>query len=263
MSRSIHTTHREFDRLIRDGAPDDEIQPVFDALRTKRRVKRAIGRERRGVPRPASSATSPDALPLRVDDAGPHVHHAASPEDVREVLRRLPPGTTDGLAGVVCKMGEFEQLKRSRQRPWVEEPDPHTGRLGYPLADGIWCGIVRGRYSPRRSMIEIYAHVVADTDDIDWPFWRWMLRYETLRTLLHEVGHHVDAVHRVARGRWRAGPGRHAEAYARDRERAWSRSVLEPYVLERYPEGDALMNAYAERVEARGGDPLHALRWGL
>ena len=90
-----------------------------------------------------------------------------------------------------------------------------------------------------------------------------MLRYETLRTLLHEVGHHFDRVCRVARGRWRAGPSPRAETYARDRERAWSRTVLEPFMVERYPHGDALMGAYADRVKARGGNPLAFLRWGL
>ncbi len=249
MSRSIHATSREFERLVRSGAPREEVREAALVLRDKHRIKRAVGRERRlrDVPEPPVMDVVPDVVPVRVYDRGPHIHHGASAEDVREVLRRLPPGTTDGLAVVNFKLGRPEQLTSRRRWPGGEQPDPFTGRYGVQVAPGIWSGRVRGRYRPRRTAIEIYAYVITEPEPPDWPYWRFALRFEALKTLVHEAAHHHDHVCRVARGRWRAAAGRHAETYAEARTREWLRSIVGPYVFERYPEGDALVDEYEAR----------------
>jgi hypothetical protein len=252
VSRSVHATAAEFRRLVECGEPPEVLRAEAAVLRDKHRVKRAVRRQRREAERPVAAAIDLDLLPIRVHDEGPHVHHAASPDDVRQVLRRLPPGTLDGLAAVNLKLGRYEQLRRARRHPAGETPDPFTGRLGYELEQGIWCGRVLGRYRPHVSTIEVYAHVVANRGDSDWPYWRWMLRFEALATLVHEAGHHHDHACRVARGRWRAAAGLRAEAYANARAREWVLGVVAPYLEERYPEGEALRREHASRQGFRG-----------
>ncbi|HST57688.1 MAG TPA: hypothetical protein VLK84_03300 [Longimicrobium sp.] len=236
MSRSIHATSREFERLVRSGAPPEELREAARVLRDKHYIKRGIGQERR-LRDAAPPPTAPDAVPVRVYDQGPHVLHAASPDDVREVLRRLPPGITDGLAAVHLKLGLHEQLASMRRWPGPERPDPYTGRWSTETVRGIWDARVRGRYRPRRSVIEVYAFVVAGPDEVDVEAWLWGMRVEALTTLVHQAARHHDTVHRVARGRWRANPGEHAEAYARARAREWRRDVVLPYLFERDPPG--------------------------
>jgi hypothetical protein len=246
MSRSIHTTRSELVRLARTRAPEERVRAACERLVSKREIKRSVRARRREAVE--VTGTPVDALPVRVMDEAPYVHHSVSPEDVREVLRRLPAGTVDGLAAVELSLGSAEQ----RTRPDAGgAPDPCTGRWGHRFTEGIWAGRVLGCYRPRRSTIEVYAHVVADPDPREWPFWRWMLRFEALKTLVHEAAHHHDTACRVARGRWHAAPGERAEVYARARAREWTRSVVLPFLAERYPEGHALLREHVAREEAR------------
>lgn len=250
MSRSIHMTRRGLERLIRRGASSERVREALDDLRSKHFTKRGVVRERRMEPDPLPLPRI-DALPVRVRDAGPHVLHAASPEDVRAVLARLPAGTVDGLAGVRLSLGRFDQARRARREGLELETDPYTGRLGVEVEDGIWSGLVRGTYRPRSASIDVYAYVVARQDGPEWPLWRWMLRFWALRTLVHEVAHHHDHLCRTARGRWRVEPGERAETYARARTAEWTETVVRPYMGRRYPEGLQPYWEYVERLEAR------------
>jgi hypothetical protein len=86
---------------------------------------------------------------------------------------------------------------------------------------------------------------------------------EALKTLVHEAAHHHDTACRVARGRWRATPGNRAEAYARARAREWIRSVVLPYLAERYPEGRVLLREHVAREEARAAAVPSATEPGM
>ncbi|HEX6036518.1 hypothetical protein [Longimicrobium sp.] len=252
MSRSIHMTRRRFSALLRRGAPEEQVREALAELRTKHFAKRDIARERRTEVHPLPLPRL-DALPVQVRDVGPHVLHAASPADVRAVLARLPAGTVDGLAGVRLSLGPFDQRRRARREGLDLPADPFTGRLGVEVADGIWCGLVRGTYRPRRALIDVYAHVVADPTGPEWPSWRWILRLEALRTLVHEAAHHHDHACRTARGRWRAEAGERAEAYARARTAEWTRTAVLPYLAARYPDGVELLRAHVAREERASG----------
>ncbi|HEX2189580.1 MAG TPA: hypothetical protein VHG51_11810 [Longimicrobiaceae bacterium] len=253
MSRSYHVTRAGIERALRRRWPSRErrraaIGRLLREHRRKREVKRAVGRGRRKVslgfvPAPA------EAVAVRVVETGVYVHHAATLEDVREVLRRLPPGVTDGLAAVELRLGI--QVQHDERPPEGDGPDPFTGRLGAERYPGVWAGRVLGRYLPAHGRIELFAHVY-DPAIPDRALWEALLRYGTLRTLAHEAAHHHDAVHRVGRGRWTARPGERAERYARDREEAWTEACVLPYLRERHPREARLIDALRERLRAMG-----------
>ena len=234
MSRSIHATRSSLARLqaqdvtreeVRDGAVERERR----ALDRKRGMKHgAAGRRPR-----ERGHTAPETIPVVVHREGPHAHFPAGEEDVRELLRRLPRGVTDGLARVEMRLGRETQAERAASEPGGEEPDPFTGRLSYPCFPGVWTGRILGRYRADAAAIELYAYV----HDAARPLpvaWNALLRLETLSVLAHEVAHHHDHTERVARGRWTAEDDEAVERYAEAMQHRWTHSVVLPYLRERY-----------------------------
>src|SRR5215217_622203 len=98
MSRSIHTTRRDLEEELLWDRDGERAERLREQLRRKRAVKWQIWEERHTAFPPL--AISFDGLPVKVLDYGPHIVYGASEADVRAVLRRLPPGSVDGLAGV-------------------------------------------------------------------------------------------------------------------------------------------------------------------
>lgn len=256
MSRSIHATRAELRRALRKrwASPErrrDELGRLVWAVRHKRELKRVVAAERR-APSLAFTPTPVEAVDVRVVDTGACVHHTATPEDVREVLRRLPPGTLDGLASVELRLG----LHVQEDGPPPEEdeaPDPFTGRLGVERYPGVYAGRVLGRYLPAHARIELYAHVY-DPALPEREFWEALLRYDALRTLVHEAAHHHDVAHRAARGRWTARPGARAERFACAREEAWAEACILPYLRERHPREARLIERLHARMRAEPRD---------
>jgi hypothetical protein len=245
MSRSIHTVWRDLDAArerAHAGGPADDHARLRAELERKRRVKRSVAAERRRGPRPPEPPPGP-AL-VRARDAGECVHFLATERDVREVLRLLPPGTTDGLVGVDLGLGAETQREHLGGEPGT--PDPLVGRYGVEILPGVYCGHILGRYRPAAAHVELYAYVYAP--DVPFrPVAEAYLRLRQLATLLHEVGHHHDSMSRVARGKWRADDDAKNERYARAREHAWVREVAAPYLERTYPAEVAALAAFLAR----------------
>ncbi len=113
MSRSIHTTHRHRTELERADFADPtlrqkRIEQVGEQLGKKHRIKHGGWQ---GSPHGAvaQAPVSVESIPIRVLDAGPFVHYPAGVEDVRAVLRLLPPGTLDGLTAIRLCLGKEYQ----------------------------------------------------------------------------------------------------------------------------------------------------------
>jgi hypothetical protein len=186
---------------------------------------------------------------VRVSDRGGFVHFPADEEDVREVLRRLPRGVTDGLARVELRLGAETQEEKDHG---PDDRDPHVGRAGAERFPGAWCGWVLGRYRPDAAEIELYASVHDPAHPLR-SVWEPLLRLDALSVLAHEVAHHHDHTCRKARGRWRASGHERVERYAEERQDVWTREIVIPYLRERY--GDEIREV--ERwIERHGGIAL-------
>jgi hypothetical protein len=73
----------------------------------KRRIKRQVVTERHQF-RYDAPPVPVDAIPIRVLDANDWVHHPATPDDIRAVLRLLPVGMVDGLSLIEMRLGRSE-----------------------------------------------------------------------------------------------------------------------------------------------------------
>lgn len=262
MARSVHTNQRAIDELERHEFSSAEVKAEMLAdlrqkLEHKRLLKRFARADRRRVDEP-ERAGSIAALPVEIRDAGPHVFHAISAEDVRAVLALLPSNATRGLHEVRLELGLRDVLDYVADAG-VESrhaPDPHTGRLGNELYPGVYQAPLRAWYVPGAARIHVLAYVVdeqrvrIDRDALDA-----LLALEMLGFLVHEVAHHHDVVERTARGRWIADDETARELYAERRQAEWARDIVAPYLEHTRPTSTSrLLHVIAE---------LGGLRLGL
>jgi hypothetical protein len=232
--------------LSNEERRDEEVARLRRELREKRGEKAAAREARR---RGGASPTPPELVEVRVSDRGGFVHFPASEDDVREVLCRLPRGVTDGLARIELRLGALTQEEQAES---TDRRDPHVGRLGVERFPGAWSGRVLGRYGPDAAEIELFACVHDPAHPLR-SAWEPLMRLDVLSTLAHEVAHHHDHTCRKARGRWRASGWERVERYAEERQDAWTREIIIPYLRERY--GDEIRGV--ERwVERYGGISL-------
>lgn len=253
MTRSIHETRAElawargWDRAD-PVARAEGIETIQHRLGQKRRIKRATRVWRAGRPR-IDGPLDVDALPVRVLNDGPFVHHAASPDDIRAVLRRLPCGMADGLGLVELSLGRRMQERTDEGRAGHLEDDPYTGRLGHQILPNMWTGQVYGDYVARKARIRIFAFVYPpDLPDLTvWHFW---MRLHALGTLVHEVGHHFDNTVRRREARASRDPRNAGEVYAEASAYDLVRRCVVPYLEEAYP---SACGAFLDWVEHHGG----------
>lgn len=275
MARSHHATLAQLRNATRQDCADPARKAAeVRALRREINQKRAIKRQRRretalarqpGVEtlKTEGAPVDPETIPIEIEREGDprFVHHSASPEDVRALLRALPPGMADGLTRVV--LGLSKRSIEARTQPGDGEPDPHTGRRGGEVFTGVYCGEILGTYYPRSRHIRLNAHVY---DPAALPLPREIaalyLRLRALTTLGHEIAHHFDEVARVARGRWLANGPNRVERYAEAREYALGREVIAPLLRNRYPAESEALESWIERhggvripLEKLAGDP--------
>jgi hypothetical protein len=240
MSRSIHENRRDAERERRYLRSDslERLERIRERRAEKRSMKARARADRRGAAPPPPHPVDPASILIEVEDAGPFVHYPASPDDVRDVLRRLPPDALAGLRQIRFALGS------KRQREWIHagspgvilandpEYDPWTGRPGSELLPGLWSPPVLGTWFSGGT-ITLYAYVY-DPDREHRELIETRLLVRMLATLVHEVGHHEDASFRSARGRWRMSDRDKTERYAEEREFRWLHDTVLTSIVERH-----------------------------
>lgn len=246
MSRSHHTTRRHLQKAVQFDESDAKkkvakIEELQKELARKRTAKAQVKKERHG--RADLPPTSIDVIPIQVRNASSLVHFPASPEDLRAVLKTMPAGMADGLTEVELSLGEKCQRRYLDECCAEPEPDPLVGRPGYQRLPGIYGPRVLGRYMTPRAKIEVYGYVYEESVE-NRTMCELYLRLHMLMTFLHELAHHYDRTHRIARGRWRADDRDKVEMYAEHREHEWICSHIIPYLENKYLQEMAELRAW-------------------
>ena len=234
MSRSEHATRRE----RRD--PGD--------LERKRRIKALIVAERQRPPAVGIPPVSGDAVSIEVLDQGPFTHYPASADDLRQLMNRLPTGCADGLSRIELRLAPPDEPDADDDRPL----DPWLGRFRRAHMAGVFAGRVLGSYAPATARVRLHGYVY-DPAIPHRGVIELYLRLRMLATFVHELGHHHDFSHRVARGRWRADDDEEVEIHAEAIEHAWTCDHVVPYLEDAYP---AEVDELRRWLEQHGGGAL-------
>lgn len=230
MSRSIHDTWGVLKRAERAERANAEVPRAIAVELRRNCFRQTMIRDserrtrRRGATPP--QPVHPDHLSILVDDHAPHVFHPANEEDIRAILRRLPPGSLDGLQAVRLCVDHEE----ARREPRVL--DPFTGRPRREAIPGVFASSTQGDYDRHTGTIRLFAYL-CDPAALG-PFAPYF-KMATLRTLVHETAHHFDLTFRVGRSRWDLADKKKKEAWAYRAEDAQTARIVLPYVRERYP----------------------------
>jgi len=236
MSRSFHTTRRnlqdvEASSFSSEEARKESILRIKDDLSKKRRAKRHV-RYERNASFPEAAHTPIDLIPIEIENTSPFLHYPADADDLRELMKRLPVGTVDGLTKIRLCLGEQEQS--SQTDPWCLAPvrDPYVGRIGHETLPGIYSGSCLGVYFPFKQEIRLHAYTCPP--GAVGLRWQVLLRLHFLMTFVHEIGHHFDCTFRVARGRWRGDNSDNLEIYAEQVQHQWRDKYVLPFLCDKY-----------------------------
>ena len=273
MSRSYHTTRRDVDEAERLSYSDESkrisaIEKLKEDLETKRNTKRQVKGQRNGdfsCPLP----TPIELIPIEVRDESEYIHFPVSPEDIRDLLVRMPAGIADGLQQITFCLGAEKTI--TRKYPWLAEPekDPYVGRTGDELLPGIYSGWYLGVYRPSYAEVRLNAYVY-DPNLSDRSLWECYLRLHMLMTFVHEIGHHYDFTFRIGRGRWRGDKRDNLEIYAESMQHRWLKEYVIPFLQDRYASEIRALNAWMEDrigivipLDLLAGDPRSTAKNGL
>ena len=273
MARSIHTTRRTLTELSRKKFSDgkqkiEALKEAADSLNRKRRIKRMSRAEHRHT-KPPIEGTPVSMIPIDVCDENKFVHHNASTDDIRAILKALPEGATLGISRIQLSLGKEYMDERSDEMGG--DRDPYTKRLGCELLPGIFCGHILGCFTFKSGLVSVFAYVYdRERISLPLPLCEFYLRLHALKTLVHEIAHHHDQVARVARGRWRSDRKENAEWYAEKMEHEWTQKIVLPYLQRTYPQAaEALITWVAHHGGFRvgldffAGDTRRTMRNGL
>ena len=244
MSRSVRPK-------LRSPADRRDAGDLRKLLLVKRLVKEARIRPQ------STPIVSGAAIPITVQDKGPFVSYPASPDDLRAVLARLPPGVSSGLAGIQLGLNEAPAA------PGLAL-DPFVGRLKTELFRGVYSHDVLGTYDWTSSSIHLFGYVF-DPGRADRQILELYLKLKALSTFVHELAHHEDISSRAGRRQWREDSTETRETYARAMQHRWTQEHVVPYLHEAYPEAVAALLRWTEEaagisvpLEALAGDPSAA-----
>lgn len=198
------------------GSPD-QVAEAMDRLVDERfsRVRRPLQIELRGPRAKQVPRVPPEAIPIRIARIrSASTVFPATPRDLREIMRRLPPWSINGLESI--------RLAIRQGKSWVVP--------AHQLGPGCWQPNIAGDYSPRSRIIRLYAFGHAG-GPIPAPT-RRRLKIEMLSTFVHEIAHHVDFMFRSGRSLrtdLRVSEAK-LEAYARRMQGEWRSRIVVPYV---------------------------------
>ena len=219
MSRSVHENRSRRRRHVQLGCID------WIQVGKKRRMKSGVRRTRQAGRRDAVSAVS-GAPKVTIEHASDVVFFPVSSAVIRQVLELLPPGVIDGLRSVRLEAGLRYVNRLADPR---DDPDPFLGRRGFEIFPGVYAPSIRGTYSVESGDIRVFGYVKSTTLVLT-PLQEADVRCAFLRTLVHEVAHHYDRVHRVARDRWRMDNVAKVERYASGLAERWWAQLVAPYL---------------------------------
>lgn len=253
MSRSIHTTRKAVAQIeaSKCASPEQKAQKFEAAagkLQRKRRIKRQVAQERTRLAPPLAGSDC-DTIPIEEHNSGAYVHHSASVNDLRAVLRLLPAAATEGIRSIKMILGkEYMEEQYSEEH---DDRDPFTGRLSYEILPGVYGAVSLGTYAPGRGQITLHAHVYDRAKlPLEPRICELYLRLRTLTTFAHEVAHHHDEICRVSRGRWLADRFENFESYAEKMQYEWTQKIVIPYLEKAYAVD---VKALLDFVEDKGG----------
>lgn len=273
MSRSIHTTRKSLHRLAKTAFSDSEAKQAAlveatEELTSKRFTKWLVRQERKQE-LPIGDGNAADTIPIEFHEGGPFVHHALTEEDVRTLLRQLPPQAIEGLSVIQFILGkEYLRERQLRGELKGDEADPFTGRLGGRYLPGVYAASSLGTYWPFPARIVLPAFVYDPSQlPMPRPAVEAFLMLKCVATLLHELAHHHDCMVRVRRGRWRADREATVENYAERMQHDWTQRLGIALVEHRFgPELGGLLSWVEEHCGVRltasflVGDPRMTLR---
>ena len=221
MSRSYHETRSR--RRVEQQL--DLIDPA--ELGRKRAVKAMVRMDRVHRTSMDFEPVPPDAIPIVVKESGEHLCYPASLTDLRAVMGALPPGSLTGLASIELSSG---RLASEDLAPFPNEVrDPYFGRRGTLLCPGVFEPLLRGTYVVEDNRIQLFACVV-DPEALIGGREQWILRYDMLETLVHEIAHHFDYTSRTHGYRQATHTDEKAEAFADALTTEWCESYVVPYL---------------------------------
>lgn len=260
-------------RLAKTACGDSEAKQAALAEATEeltnKRFTKWLVRQERKQELPIGDGSAADIIPIEFHKGGPFVHHMITEEEVRALLRQLPPQAIEGLSVIQFILGkEYLRERHLRGELKGDETDPLTGRIGSCYLPGVYAAPILGIYRPFPTRICVHAFVY---DPAQLPMPRLamaaFLMLKSVATLLHELAHHHDRMVRVRRGRWRADRDATVENYAERMEHEWTQRWGIPLVEGRFGPGlGGLLDWVEEHCGVRLtasfliGDPRMTLR---
>ena len=250
MGRTIHDTMGVAQAAEEADWADPAIPEAIAAeMRQNWRLQQAIRAGERRARRQGALApppVDPATVPIIVEHDAPYVFHRVTEEDIREVLRRLPRGSLDGLREVRLGLDDEAPLSDG----YV--PDPFLGRLRYEALPGMFATEIGGTYAPGTATIRLHAWLCQPgAAGALAP----LLRADALGTLSHEAAHHFDFTFRRGRSRWATNQAAKEEGWAERVERQGARAIIVPYLCERYPDE---IDGLVRWTERHGGVAMSA-----
>jgi len=274
MARSIHETRKSWGRLLRQNFSDSEakkavVQKALHRLWKKRRIKNAVLAERH-TEAPLQIAAPIGLIPIRVDhDHSPLIYDGISPDVIRLFLQTMPPSFTEGVSEIVLGLGtEYMDEQKGKED---DSRDPYFGRISDEILPGLYRPPVWGTFRPKNGIISIYSFVWDQAQSSRVPAYipEFYLRLHCLTVLVHELAHHHDEAHRIARGRWLSDRKENYEYYAEKMQWEWTQDYVFPYIETHYAKEWAEIRTWVNQhgggdttLELICGDPRYTSRDG-
>ncbi len=162
-------------------------------------------------------------VPIRLENPSRDFYHPVTPQDIAELLVRLPADDLRGLEMITLRRVPWSSYLRDDSFGWYDPHDRDISLRAFPVDQRLYVG-ERGPTERERREFDPFC--------TNWQRGRggWYLQWddESLRrfylydVLLHEIGHHVADRDRPV-GRTRRSSH---EDFAHDYARRWRRALL-------------------------------------